>query len=144
MAASRILRETQGFCGVVSFQPKIRPTKEKEMATHSSILAWKTPGRRNLANYSPWGHRVGHDLATKQQPPPLKPRRSETFTPLVGRTSQGRRSPVGSDEHREGNTHLLGCTNLCLRLDLSARNLQTLRAQYSRIVTEISSEIKRC
>ena len=28
--------------------------KEKEMATHSSILAWKIP-QRNLASYSPWG-----------------------------------------------------------------------------------------
>ena len=41
---------------------------EKEMATHSSILAW-----RNLLDRGAWwtpGHavaRVGHDLATKQQ-----------------------------------------------------------------------------
>ena len=28
---------------------------EKEMATHSSILAWKSHGQRNLAGYSPWG-----------------------------------------------------------------------------------------
>ena len=30
---------------------------EKEMATHSSILAWAIPshGRRSLAGYSPWG-----------------------------------------------------------------------------------------
>ena len=48
---------------------------------------------------------------------------------------------MGSDEHREGNTYLLGRTSLCLRLDLSARNLQTSGAQYSRIVTEISSEM---
>ena len=39
---------------------------EKEMATHSSIFAWKScteePG------YSPWGHkRVGQELVTKQQ-----------------------------------------------------------------------------
>ena len=27
---------------------------EKEMATHSSILAWKIP-QRSLAGYSPWG-----------------------------------------------------------------------------------------
>ena len=37
---------------------------EKEMATHSSILAWKSHGRRSLAGYSPWGRRVGHDCAT--------------------------------------------------------------------------------
>ena len=30
-------------------------TLEKEMATHSSILAWKIHGQRSLAGYSPWG-----------------------------------------------------------------------------------------
>ena len=33
----------------------------KEMATHSSILAWKIPWQRSLLGYSPWGCRVGHD-----------------------------------------------------------------------------------
>ena len=28
----------------------------EEMATHSSILAWRIPWTRNLASYSPWGH----------------------------------------------------------------------------------------
>ena len=28
---------------------------EKEIATHSSILAWKIPGQRSLAGYSPLG-----------------------------------------------------------------------------------------
>ena len=28
---------------------------EKEMATHSCILAWKIHERRILAGYSPWG-----------------------------------------------------------------------------------------
>ena len=28
---------------------------EKEMATHSSILAWEIPGTEELADYSPWG-----------------------------------------------------------------------------------------
>ena len=27
------------------------------MATHSSILAWKIPGKRGLVGYSPWGHK---------------------------------------------------------------------------------------
>ena len=42
---------------------------EKEMAAHSSILAWKDPhGERSLVVYSPWGcKRVGRDLVTKQQ-----------------------------------------------------------------------------
>ena len=26
------------------------------MATHSNILAWRIPGQRSLAGYSPWGH----------------------------------------------------------------------------------------
>ena len=30
---------------------------EKEMATHSSILAWKIHGWRSLEGYSPWGHK---------------------------------------------------------------------------------------
>ena len=30
---------------------------EKEMATHSSILAWRTPGRRSLVGYSPPGRK---------------------------------------------------------------------------------------
>ena len=37
------------------------------MATHSSILAWKSHGQRSLVSYRPWGcKRVGHDLETKQ------------------------------------------------------------------------------
>ena len=30
---------------------------EKGMATHSSILAWKSHGWRSLVGYSPWGHK---------------------------------------------------------------------------------------
>jgi len=30
---------------------------EKEMATHSSTLAWKFHARRSLVGYSPWGHK---------------------------------------------------------------------------------------
>ena len=41
---------------------------EKEMATHSSILAWEIPWKRSLAVYSPRiTKRTGHDLETKQQ-----------------------------------------------------------------------------
>ena len=32
---------------------------EKEMATHSSILAWKSHGQRSLMGYGPWGHKRG-------------------------------------------------------------------------------------
>ena len=30
---------------------------EKEMLTHSSILAWKSHGQKSLVGYSPWGHK---------------------------------------------------------------------------------------
>ena len=41
---------------------------EKEMATHSSILAWKISWKRRLVGYSPWGcKRVENNLVTKQQ-----------------------------------------------------------------------------
>ena len=30
---------------------------EKEMATHSSVLAWRIPGQRSLVGYSPWGRK---------------------------------------------------------------------------------------
>ena len=30
---------------------------EKEMAMHSSILAWKSHGHRSLGGHSPWGHK---------------------------------------------------------------------------------------
>ena len=45
------MQETQ-----VPFLSRVDPL-EKEMATHSSILAWKTYGERSLAGYSPWGHK---------------------------------------------------------------------------------------
>ena len=38
---------------------------EKEMATPSSILAWKSPGQRSLAGYSPWGRKESD--TTEQQ-----------------------------------------------------------------------------
>ena len=30
---------------------------EKQMATHSSILAWKIPWTEEPVGYSPWGHK---------------------------------------------------------------------------------------
>ena len=41
---------------------------EKEMATHSSILAWKIPRTEELGGLQSMGsQRVGHDLVTTQQ-----------------------------------------------------------------------------
>ena len=42
---------------------------EKEMATHSSILAWKIPWTEELGQLqSMWLQRVRYNLVTKQQP----------------------------------------------------------------------------
>ena len=30
--------------------------REEGMATHANIRAWRIPGQRSLAGYSPWGH----------------------------------------------------------------------------------------
>ena len=30
---------------------------EREMATHSNILAWETPWTEEPGGYSPWGHK---------------------------------------------------------------------------------------
>ena len=38
------------------------PTLEKEMAAHSSVLAWRIPGTEEPGGLSSMGsHRVGHD-----------------------------------------------------------------------------------
>ena len=37
---------------------------EKEMATHSSILAWRIPWTEESGGYSPWVHKVRHDCTT--------------------------------------------------------------------------------
>ena len=33
---------------------------EKEMATHSSIVAWKSYGQRRLESYNPQGHKASN------------------------------------------------------------------------------------
>ena len=51
---------------------------EKEMVTHSSFVAWRIPmDRRVLAGCSPWGCRVGHDLATIPRVLPLSHTKQE-------------------------------------------------------------------
>ena len=39
----------------------------KEIATHYTILVYRTHGQRSLVGYRPWDCRVGHDLASEQQ-----------------------------------------------------------------------------
>ena len=46
---------------------------EGEMATHSSILAWKIPWQKSLVGYSPWGRKeldtpdTQREMVTNQQ-----------------------------------------------------------------------------
>ena len=47
-----------GIAGLYETQVQFlgwKDSLEKEMATHSSTLAWKIHGQRSLAGYSPWG-----------------------------------------------------------------------------------------
>ena len=45
---------------------------EKEMATHSGILAWEIPWREEPGGLQSMGlQRVGHDLVTKPPPSPF-------------------------------------------------------------------------
>ena len=43
-------------------RPNVNINQEKEMATHSSVLAWRIPGTGEPGGLSSLGsHRVGHD-----------------------------------------------------------------------------------
>ena len=54
----------------VSCSPAQEDPLEKEMATHSSILAWRIPWTEEPGGLqSVESHRVGHDWATGQPPP---------------------------------------------------------------------------
>ena len=45
-----------------TFDGQCGPTLEKEMATHSSVLAWRIPGMGEPGGLPSMGsHRVGHD-----------------------------------------------------------------------------------
>ena len=45
---------------------------EEEMATHSSVLAWRIPWTQKPGGlYSPWGHRVRHDSARTHHAPSI-------------------------------------------------------------------------
>ena len=61
-------KESTSKCRRCKFDPWVREIHplEEEIATHSSILAGKTPGQRSLAVCIPRGHkRVGHNSATE-------------------------------------------------------------------------------
>ena len=60
------LQRLRGTMGYGVYLQGIYTELEKKMATQSSILAWKIPWTEEPGGlYSPWGHKVGHDLPTK-------------------------------------------------------------------------------
>ena len=60
---------------------------EKEMATHSSILAWEIPWTKETGGHSPWDHRVGHNLGTKPPTTTINWKSLLQDAPLVSRNS---------------------------------------------------------
>ena len=52
---------------------------EKEMETHTSILAWKIPWTGAWWATVHGITRIGHDLATKPPPPQVKPRKAKAL-----------------------------------------------------------------
>ena len=56
-------------CRRCGFNPWVRKIPWRRRCQPTPVcLPGKSNGQRNLAGYSPWGHkRVGHNLATKQQ-----------------------------------------------------------------------------
>ena len=43
------------------------PALEKEMATHSSVLAWRIPGKGSLVGCHLWGHTESDTIEATQQ-----------------------------------------------------------------------------
>ena len=56
-----VVRNLPINAGALGSTPGWEDPLEEEMATHSRILAWKTPWTEEPGGYSPWGHTVGQD-----------------------------------------------------------------------------------
>ena len=46
-----------GDTGDTGLIPGLEDPLEEEMATYSSILAWKSPRQRSVMGYSPWSQK---------------------------------------------------------------------------------------
>ena len=63
-----MVKNSPANVGDVGLFPGREDPLEKEMATHSSILAWEIPWAEEPGGLQFMGsQRVGHDLVTKQQ-----------------------------------------------------------------------------
>ena len=74
MASNVILTGSRAVHGVAKSRARLSDftftfhfhALEKEMATHSSVLAWRIPGTQEPGGVPSMGsHRVGHDLVTE-------------------------------------------------------------------------------
>ena len=92
---------------------------EKEMATHSSILAWRIPGTGDPGGLPSMGsHRVGHDCSNlavaaggaSGKEPVWQFRRCKRhgFNPWVRKISWKRVSPIFLPEESHGQRSLVG------------------------------------
>ena len=93
---------------------------EKEMANHSSTLAWKSHGRRSLVGYSPWGgkesdtterlhftHFILYHWRRKWQPTPIfLPAESHGQRSLAGHGPLGRRESDTTEVTKQARTHI--------------------------------------
>ena len=65
-----MVKNPTASAGDVGSSPGSGRSLQKEMATHSSILAWEIPWTEEPGGFSPWGcKRVRHNAAIKQPPP---------------------------------------------------------------------------
>ena len=81
------------------FERRWEPLAEKEMATHSSVLAWRIPGTGEPGGLPSMGsHRVGHDwsdLAAAAAENPLRKHRPITWEHMLSvGVYQARREPI--------------------------------------------------
>ena len=83
------------------------------LASHSSILAWKSHGQRSLAGYSPWGHKASDK--TKQLSVHRGPCQTETASgPPSPDLPWARLSHSSFSSSLRPHTPSLGYATLCL------------------------------
>ena len=91
---------------------------KKEMAIHSSILAWEIPWTQGLMGYSPWGcRRARQDWATKttrltrrvvKHPFVMQEMQVQSLGPEVPRRRKWQHTPVVLPEEFHGQRILVG------------------------------------
>ena len=100
---------------------------EKEMATHSSIIAWRIRGQRSLVSYSPRGHKESD--TTEQLTPSLS--LSSWITALSWRRDLHSKITVDSDCSHEIRRRLLLGRKAMTNLD------SVLKSQVITLLTKV-------